>query len=229
MKRVFLDTETTGLSPEKGHRIVEIAAIAYENNASLADDEIFHCYLNPQREVDEEAREVHGLSDDFLARQPLFKDVADRFTAFIRGAELIIHNAEFDCAFIDAEFDRLGYAPITDVVERVVCSLELSRKNNSALRRHSLDALCDHFGVDASERTTHNALLDTKLLAQVYFRMVQRQMEMSMSDLMPSFEFKGGAVRVVKATAAEVDAHARFLQNMEADSGVSPLFNGGEK
>ena len=231
MRRVFLDTETTGLSPEKGHRIVEIAAIAYENRSRVQSGQggVFHHYLNPQRKVDEEAVKIHGLDDEFLAGQPFFADIAAAFVDFIRGGELIIHNAEFDRAFIDAEFNRITHPPLSKVVDKIVCSLEWSRHHHNHLRRHSLDALCDHFGVDNSHRTTHNALVDTELLADVYFRMIQQQMKMDMQNLLPTVEFKGAEVRVLAASDEEMAMHQEYLRQMREETGVAPIFNDGAR
>jgi len=231
VRRIFLDTETTGLSPEKGHRIVEIAAIAYENRERITPDEdgVFHHYLNPHRKVDEEAVKIHGLDNNFLAEQKSFADIAAQFADFIRDGELIIHSAEFDRAFIDAEFNRITHPPLSSVAGSIICSLEWSRRHHGHLRRHSLDALCEHFGVDSSRRTAHSAIIDTELLAEVYFRMIQQQIEINIRDLTPTVEFKGGEVLVLTANNEEITHHQQYLRQMREDTGVAPLFGDDEK
>ena len=232
MRRIFLDTETTGLSPDAGHRVVEIAAVVYENHLLLAPDEggRFHVYLNPEREVDEEAREVHGLDAEFLGDKPLFREVAEKFVDFLQGGHLYIHNAKFDLDFLNAELGRLDFPPVEECCETVVCTLEWSRQNNRGIASHSLDALCRQFGVDSQARERHSALLDTQLLAQVFFQMTRRQMDMDISRAGQGRLADTGerrAVRVFQASAAEVERHQEYLARMEKESGVRPLFERG--
>ena len=173
MRQIVLDTETTGLDPQSGHRIIEIACLEMINRKITGDT--YHVYINPQREIELEAEQVHGITNDFLKDKPLFKDVANDFLQYVDGSEMIIHNAPFDVGFIDHElgmYDRsLGkiskYCQITD-------SLKIARQLHMG-QRNSLDALCKRYGVDNSHREFHGALLDAELLAKVYLLMTGGQ------------------------------------------------------
>ncbi len=177
-RQVVLDTETTGMEPAQGHRIIEIGCV--EVVARRVTEDTFHRYLNPERPVDEGAQSVHGLSDAFLADKPRFEEVAKIFVDYIRGAELIIHNAPFDVGFIDHELRQLGpawgrledYCTVTD-------TLVLARRLHPG-QRCSLDALCKRYGVDGSRRELHGALLDAELLADVYLAMTGGQAALSL-------------------------------------------------
>jgi len=163
LREIVFDTETTGLDPAAGHRVVEIGCVELYNG--IPTGRTLHVYLDPQRDMPEEALAVHGLSSEFLTGKPLFKDVAGEFLAFTEGAKLVAHNAEFDFRFMSAELVALGHPPLEP--ERMVDTLALAR------RRHpgspvSLDALCQRYGVDNSRRTKHGALLDAEILAEVY-------------------------------------------------------------
>jgi DNA polymerase III subunit epsilon len=166
MREIILDTETTGLSPRDGHRVVEIGCIEVVNY--IATGEHFHCYLNPERDVPPEAAAVHGLTADFLADKPLFAQVVDAFLAFIGEDRLIIHNAAFDLGFLNAELQRTGFASLPPT--RALDTVELARKKFPGMR-NSLDALCDRFHIDKSGRDFHGALLDARLLADVYLEL----------------------------------------------------------
>lgn len=168
MKReIVLDTETTGLDPASGHRIVEIGCV--EVVGGVATGAHFHTYLNPQRDMPEEARRVHGLSSDFLQDKPLFAEKVEDFLAFITDAPLVIHNAGFDMRFINAELERHGFDPIP--MSRAVDTVTLARKKFPG-SPVSLDALCRRFAIDLSARTKHGALLDAELLADVYLELL---------------------------------------------------------
>jgi DNA polymerase III subunit epsilon len=171
MRLVVLDTETTGLSVDKGHRVVEIGCVELIERRPTGRR--FQRYLNPQRPMDLGAQEVTGLSDEFLADKPLFADVADEFVDFIRGAELIIHNAAFDVGFLDAELGRLGL-PVLRELATVTDSLLMARERFPG-QRNSLDALCKRFDVNNAHRTLHGALLDAQLLAEVYLALTAGQ------------------------------------------------------
>lgn len=166
MREIVFDTETTGLDPESGHRVVEIACLELVNH--LPTGTIFHCYLNPERDVPEDALAVHGLSAEFLADKPLFAAVVDEFLAFLAGDTLIAHNAEFDVRFINAELRRLGRKPLACGVED---TLALARRRFPGAQA-SLDALCRRFDIDLSARGKHNAKLDCELLAAVYLELI---------------------------------------------------------
>jgi DNA polymerase-3 subunit epsilon len=173
MRQVVLDTETTGLAVEKGHRVVEIGCVELRERRST--ERIFHRYLNPQRVMDAGAQNVHGLSDEFLADKPLFAEIADDFVAFVEGAELIIHNAAFDIGFLDAELARLDRGiPQVSRLCQITDSLELARERYPG-QRNGLDALCKRLLIENAHRTFHGALLDAQLLAEVYLALTAGQ------------------------------------------------------
>jgi DNA polymerase-3 subunit epsilon len=163
MREIVLDTETTGLDPLRGDRLVEIGCVEVVNR--FVTGQVFHRYLNPERPMSPEAFAVHGLSDAFLADKPVFRDVADEFLAFIGDDPLIIHNASFDMGFLNAELKRLKKSPIAS--DRAVDTLTLARRKHPG-QQNSLDALCARYGIDNSRRTRHGALLDAEILAEVY-------------------------------------------------------------
>ncbi len=167
MREIVFDTETTGLDPLKGDRLVEIGCVELYNH--LPTGRHFHVYMNPERPMPAEAFRVHGLSDEFLADKPLFAAVAGDFASFIGDATLIAHNASFDIGFINAEFSRLGMPPVASA--RVVDTLMLARKKHPN-GPNSLDALCSRYGVDTTKRTLHGGLLDAQLLAEVYLELI---------------------------------------------------------
>lgn len=172
-RQIVLDTETTGMPVTEGHRLVEIGAVEMVDRRVTG--QTFHCYLNPERSVDEGAFNVHGLSNEFLADKPKFADVVDDFLAFIEGAELIIHNAEFDVGFINHELARLANGgTLADVVPHITDSLAIARKKHPG-QRNSLDALCRRYNIDNSARTLHGALLDSEILADVYLALTGGQ------------------------------------------------------
>src|ERR1700677_3218486 len=180
MRQVVLDTETTGLEVEQQHRVIEIGCVELFNRRLTG--RTFHQYLNPERDIDEGAQQVHGLTREKLAKEPTFSHVHDEFLEFVRDAELIIHNAPFDVAFLNAEFGRVAaaaqaaHAKITDVC-RVLDTLALARQMHPG-QRNSLDALCKRYSVDNSHRDYHGALLDARLLAEVYLAMTGGQATM---------------------------------------------------
>lgn len=220
MRQVVLDTETTGLDPKQGHRIIEVAAI--ELNGRKVSDRTFHRYLNPEREIDEGAAAVHGLTLDRLQNEPKFVEIAPALLEFIAGAELIIHNAPFDIGFLNAELALAGLSPLTNPVIdtlRVAKELHPGKKNN-------LDALCDRYQIDNSHRTLHGALLDTELLAEVYLGMTRGQdsllgEERSEEDGV-QFTAAGEAirlnVRVLPASEEELALHSAQLADIEKAS-----------
>jgi DNA polymerase-3 subunit epsilon len=163
MREIVLDTETTGLDPSEGHRLVEIGGVELYN--CIPTGQVFHRYIDPQREIPESAYEVHGLSREFLTGKPLFEHVVEEFLAFVADAKLVIHNAEFDMRFLNAELARAGRSTIA--LDRAVDTLTLARRRHPGLS-NSLDALCARYGIDNSLRTKHGALLDAEILAEVY-------------------------------------------------------------
>lgn len=176
MREIVLDTETTGLSPADGHRLVEIGAVELLNY--LPTGKTFQVYLNPERDMPKEAEAVHGLSTTFLKDKPTFKAKAKEFLAFIEESPLIIHNASFDMAFINAELTSIGLAQIGN--ERVIDTLQMARRRHP-MGPNSLDALCKRYGIDNTKRTKHGALMDSELLAEVYLELIGgRQTAMSL-------------------------------------------------
>ena len=167
MREIVLDTETTGLDPKSGHRVVEIGCVELLNH--VATGETYHCYINPQRPMPAEAERIHGLSDSFLADKPLFAAVAEGFLEFIASAPLIIHNAAFDLGFLNMELKKLARPVIPP--DRAIDTVKLARRKFPGAPAN-LDALCRRFGVDLSVRTKHGALLDSELLAEVYLELV---------------------------------------------------------
>jgi DNA polymerase-3 subunit epsilon len=216
LREVVLDTETTGLSPAEGHRLVEVAAVELLNHVPTGRH--FHSYVNPEREMPEDAFRIHGLSDAFLAEQPLFGEIVDELLAFLEDAPLVIHNAKFDMAFLNAELSRAGREPLP--LSRAVDTLSL------ALRRFpgapaSLDALCRRFGIDNAGRVKHGALLDSELLAAVYLQLLGgRQADL---DLAVAVAGAGVGIEAAKPrpprphapTAAELERHAAFIRTLD--------------
>ena len=167
MIEIVLDTETTGLSVAKGHRIVEIGCIELKNQIPTSNT--FHCYLNPQRKVSEEAKKVHGYTDEFLSDKKFFKDIANDFLDFIKDKKIIIHNAEFDLSHINNELKLIGKPPISN--DNVIDTLEIARDKYPG-SQSSLDALCKRFRIDNSRRKLHTALIDCELLSKVYINLI---------------------------------------------------------
>ncbi|MBK7673536.1 DNA polymerase III subunit epsilon [Accumulibacter sp.] len=172
MRQIFLDTETTGLEHKLGHRIIEIAGVEMRNRRLTSRH--FHSYLNPEREIDTGALSVHGISREFLLDKPRFADIAAEFLDFVRGAELVIHNAPFDIGFLNAELALLDMAPVDTVCHGVSDTLRMAKELHPG-KKNNLNALCERYGVDNSHRTLHGALLDAEILAEVYLAMTRGQ------------------------------------------------------
>ncbi|HZP94551.1 MAG TPA: DNA polymerase III subunit epsilon [Burkholderiales bacterium] len=222
MRQIVLDTETTGLDPSLGHRVIELAAVEIVNRRITERN--FHRYVNPEREIEAGAMQVHGISDDFLADKPKFRDVAKDFLEFVEGAELIIHNAAFDVAFLDAELGLLELGAIGDYCEPVTDTLKMAKELHPG-KRNSLDALCERYAVDNSARTLHGALLDARLLAEVYLAMTRGQDSLLM-ELAESPKASAGAVAgnekleliVLRASNEELAQHAAQLEAIDKAS-----------
>ena len=223
MRQIFLDTETTGLYPSQGHRIIEIAGVEVINRQLTRNH--FHVYLNPDREIDPAAQEVHGITLEFLQDKPRFNEIANEFLDFVNGAELIIHNAPFDVGFLNAELGRIDRPNIEHVSASIIDTLKLAKDMRPG-QRNSLDALCRHYGIDNSKRTLHGALLDAELLADVYLAMTRGQ-ESLMIELLEtataSAEISIAATTktlvVLMANAEELAAHNQYLEAL-SDAGV---------
>lgn len=225
MREIVFDTETTGLDPATGDRIVEIGCVECINHVPTGAS--FHVYINPERDMPEAAFKVHGLSTDFLRDKPVFAAIAEEFVQFIGDAKLVAHNAMFDLGFINAELNRLGYDPINPA--RIVDTLALARKKNP-FGPNSLDALCARFGIDNSRRTKHGALLDAEILAEVYLEMMggrQTGLDLAAEIVVASADrtdFSGPASRARPAplpsrlSAEELSAHAAFIASLGQDA-----------
>jgi DNA polymerase-3 subunit epsilon len=232
MRQVFLDTETTGLVVEQGDRIVEIGCIEMINRR--LSGRTLHRYLNPGRSSHPDALKVHGLTDEFLADKPSFAQIADELAEFIGGAELVIHNAEFDTAFLDAEFERIARPRTAAVVGAVTDSLALARDLFPG-KGNSLDALCKRLEVDNSAREYHGALLDAGLLAEVYLRMTRGQKSLvidasadeGMSDAAPmQIDLRAFVLPVVEPSADEEAAHDTVLAELDKESKGKTVYRG---
>jgi DNA polymerase-3 subunit epsilon len=214
MREIVFDTETTGLDPGAGHRLVEIGCIELLN--AIPTGQVFHRYVDPQRDMPEEAFKVHGLSAAFLTGKPLFGDIAADLVDFLGDAKLVAHNAEFDLRFLNAELTTHGHPPIAP--DRIVDTLALARRRHPGVS-NSLDALCGRYGIDVSRRTKHGALLDAEFLAEVYAELMGgRQAALVLVSASAAARPRAGLVaqprpepRAVAVSAAEVDAHARFV------------------
>lgn len=234
MRQVVLDTETTGLETREGHRIIEIGCV--ELNDRKLTGRNYHQYLQPDREVDEGAAEVHGITDEFLADKPRFADVAEDFLSFIRGAELVIHNAPFDVGFLDYELGLLGeewgrvahYCGVLD-------TLQLARDLHPG-QKNSLDALCKRYEIDNTQRELHGALLDAEILSDVYLAMTGGQTSLSLGGAEGEAAAEAGTIRrlpadrpaltVVRASAPEREAHQARLEAIDEASDGRCLWKG---
>ena len=223
MRQIVLDTETTGLDPRSGHRIIEVACIEMVNRRLTGRH--LHKYTNPEREIDEGAQAVHGISLEFLADKPKFADIADEFLEFINGAELIIHNAPFDLGFLNAELRRLDRVPVETICSGVIDTLRMAKDLHPG-KRNSLDALCERYEIDNSGRTLHGALLDTELLAEVFLAMTRGQNSLMIEpDAAPRPNIGAdGLVRerkpltVRRASAEELAEHDLVLAAIDKES-----------
>lgn len=235
MREVVLDTETTGLEPAEGHRIIEIGCIEIINRRVTGRD--FYTLLQPDREIDEAALAVHGITTERLRNQPRFRDVVDALLEFVSGARLIIHNAPFDLGFVNHELRLLD--PAADPIESlctVLDTLPLARRMHPG-QRASLDALCKRYSVDNTARDKHGALLDARLLADVYLAMTSGQVALSL-DAEASAADQDGAtgvvvrrvparrapLKLIKPTASELAAHRRYLERLDSAAGAPCLF-----
>jgi len=227
MRQIVLDTETTGLEPAQGHRIIEIGCVEMDNRRLTGNH--YHQYIQPDRDIDDGAIEVHGISNEFLADKPRFEDIVDDFLRFVKGAELIIHNAPFDVGFINHELQRYEKDhPSIDTICTIVDTLALAREMHPG-QKNNLDALCKRYDVDNSHRELHGALLDAEILADVYLRMTggqealfvesqQQAVEVGHSEII-RISGNRPALKVVYANQAEVEAHEKRLQAIQQASG----------
>jgi DNA polymerase-3 subunit epsilon len=225
MRQIILDTETTGLEPSEGHRVIEIGCVELIDRRLSGKH--FHQYLNPERDIEDGALEVHGISSEFLSDKPLFKDIAEDFIDFVGGSELIIHNAPFDIGFLDSELALIGRKDRMSEHVRVLDTLELARDLHPG-QRNSLDALCKRYEVDNSSRKLHGALLDAEILADVYLAMTGGQSDLGLSFQSPSAaDNEPGSfglaehpdLFILTASDEEIAAHEARLQTIKKKSG----------
>lgn len=216
MRQVFLDTETTGLYPAQGHRIIEIAAVEAINRRVTNNH--FHVYLNPDREIDAAAQEVHGITLEFLQDKPRFADVVNEFLDFVADAELVIHNAPFDVGFLNSELGKIDRENLEKTAGNIIDTLKMAKDMRPG-QRNNLDALCRHFGIDNSKRTLHGALLDAELLAEVYMAMTRGQdslmIDMLEDDTPPHEEGETShpiSLKVLSASAEELGEHEAYIK-----------------
>jgi DNA polymerase-3 subunit epsilon len=224
MRQIVLDTETTGLSVDDGHRIIEIGCLEVVNRRITGNN--LHFYVNPERGIDEGAMAVHGITPEMLEDKPRFAEVADEILAFVRGAEIVIHNAPFDVGFLDAELQRLDRGRFRDWCASVLDTLAMARELHPG-KRNSLDALCDRYGVSNAHRKLHGALLDAELLADVYLAMTRGQDSLEIPLQSAAAAASAGGVDgewpptglvVLAADAAEIEAHQALLKAIEKDA-----------
>ena len=217
MRQIFLDTETTGLDPNQGHRVIEIAAVEM-NNRQLTTN-YYHTYLNPGREIDPAAQEVHGISLDFLQDKPIFKDIATEFLNFIKDSEIIIHNAPFDVGFLNMELEKISFDKLEIHSVSIFDSLKLAKEIRPG-QRNNLDALCRSYNIDNTSRSFHGALLDAQLLGDVYVAMTRGQEAFSIDFAQSSHNInledvdQDGLI-VTKPNNSELQAHNDYISSLE--------------
>ncbi|WP_353149856.1 DNA polymerase III subunit epsilon [Pollutimonas bauzanensis] len=230
MRQIMLDTETTGLDPVRGHRVVELACVEMVNRTLTGRH--LHLYLNPDRDSDPEALAIHGLTTDFLSGHPRFEEVAHQLVDYVKDAEVIIHNAAFDTKFLTAELARVGLPPFDQLCAKVTDSLLYARELHPG-KRNSLDALCERYGISNAHRTLHGALLDSELLADVWVAMTRGQ-----DALLMDFEddngmdangvrlerFDASVLKVLAASEEELQQHGEYLAELDKAAGKPCLW-----
>ncbi|RYE71575.1 MAG: DNA polymerase III subunit epsilon [Oxalobacteraceae bacterium] len=219
MRQIVLDTETTGLNPRTGDRVIEVGCVEIFNRKLTGNN--YHCYINPERESDEGALAVHGLTTEFLSDKPKFHEIAHELRDFIQGAQVIIHNAPFDLGFLNAEFTRMGLPPFVQYCDGVIDTLVQAKELHPG-KRNSLDALCDRYDISNAHRKLHGALLDSELLADVYLAMTRGQNSLTM-DVEEETSSDGealeivplGEIIVVAASSDELAEHDTVLAGLD--------------
>lgn len=225
-RRIVLDTETTGLKPEQGHRIVEIGAVelVQDGDNYVKTGKTYQVYLNPDRDSDPEAEKVHGLTRDFLKDKPRFSDIVDDFINFIKDSDIVIHNADFDIKFLNSELEKCNRGKIWDHVKNSVCTLKLDKRLFPEEKKHTLDAMCQRFGIDLSQRKLHGALLDSDLLADCFIKTHEIH---SINDIEADLEqknwirpevkrYSGFVFQSVSLTSEEEKKHNEILNTIKS-------------
>tara|TARA_B100000795_G_scaffold51849_1_gene33975 strand:- start:466 stop:1128 length:663 start_codon:yes stop_codon:yes gene_type:complete len=216
MRQIFLDTETTGLDPNQGHRVIEIAAVEMSNRQLTKNH--YHTYLNPRRDIDQAAQDVHGITSDFLKDKPLFEDIASEFLNFIKGSEIIIHNAPFDIGFLNMELGKINLGKLEKHSASIFDTLKLAKEIRPG-QRNNLNALCKAYDVDNTSRDFHGALLDAELLCDVYLGMTRGQEAFSIDFTESSEGFKLEDVNqdgliIINPNNDELESHNGFISNI---------------
>ena len=231
-RQIILDTETTGLDPKSGHRVIEIGCIELVNRKFTGEQ--YHIYLNPDRESDQAALEVHGLTSEFLSDKPRFKDIYEEFLKFISGSELLIHNAEFDVNFLDHEIKLLSkkLPTVSDCVTKITDTLQIAREKHPG-QRNSLDALVKRYEIGGYDRELHGALLDSQILGDVYLSMTggQSDLDFSISATEQEVNENGSSnqlnseinLKVIELNEQEKKSHKEYLLRMKEETGTDPL------
>ena len=231
-RQIILDTETTGLDPKSGHRVIEIGCIELVNRKFTGEQ--YHIYLNPDRDSDEAALEVHGLTSEFLSDKPRFKDIYEEFLKFISGSELLIHNAEFDVNFLDHEIKLVSkkLPTVSDCVTKITDTLQIAREKHPG-QRNSLDALVKRYEIGGYDRELHGALLDSQILGDVYLSMTGGQSDLNFSISATEQEVKENGssnqlnselnLKVIELTEEENKSHKEYLLRMKDETGTDPL------
>ena len=229
-RQIILDTETTGLDPKSGHRVIEIGCIELVNRKFTGEQ--YHIYLNPDRDSDEAALKVHGLTSEFLSDKPRFKDIYEEFLKFISGSELLIHNAEFDVNFLDHEIKLLSkkLPTLSDCVTKITDTLQIAREKHPG-QRNSLDALVKRYEIGGYDRELHGALLDSQILGDVYLSMTGGQSDLDFSVSSTEQEENVSQdqsnselnLRVIELTEEENKSHKDYLKRMKEETGTDPL------
>ena len=231
-RQIILDTETTGLDPKSGHRVIEIGCIELVNRKFTGEQ--YHIYLNPDRDSDEAALEVHGLTSEFLSDKPRFKDIYEEFLKFISGSELLIHNAEFDVNFLDHEIKLLSkkLPSVSDSVTKITDTLQIAREKHPG-QRNSLDALVKRYEIGGYDRELHGALLDSQILGDVYLSMTggQSDLDFSISATEQEVNENGSSnqlnseinLKVIELNEEEKKSHKEYLLRMKEETGIDPL------
>lgn len=234
MRQIILDTETTGLSPAAGNRIIEIGCVELRNRRLTGNN--FHRYINPERDSEEGALAVHGLTRDFLGDKPKFAEISREFLEYVAGAEIIIHNAPFDLAFLDAEFERLGLPRFVEHVGEIIDTLVQAKQLHPG-KRNSLDSLCDRYEISNAHRTLHGALLDAELLADVYINLTRGQDALLIIDdaqdsaggaNFVQIDLRSFALPVLPASEQEAAAHEEVLAQIDKASGGKTIWRNCE-
>jgi DNA polymerase-3 subunit epsilon len=233
-RQIVLDTETTGLNPKLGNRVIEIGCVELVNRKLTGNN--FHCYINPERDSEDGALAVHGLTTEFLNDKPKFSEIIDAFLKYISGAEVVIHNAPFDMGFLNAEFARVGFVPFSDHVEGVTDTLVQAKELHPG-KRNSLDALCDRYEVSNSHRKLHGALLDAELLADVFLAMSRGQNSFSIELKDPIkvevheevvVDTSIQQIFVLQASKSEIDAHALLVSGVDKETNGKAIWKNTE-